>query len=61
MAATFALSWNRSHHWAVLLGKQPGRAVSNYPSQKYDDVASAAAHINSLDPEMECGIEVYTS
>lgn len=59
MPTTFALSWNRSPDWAALLGKPPGRAVSRYPSSKYSDVETTAAHINSLDPEMDCGIEVY--
>lgn len=60
MAAQFALSWNRPPDWAELLRKHPGRAVSFYRSHRYDDVEHAAAHINSLDPTMECKVEVFT-
>jgi hypothetical protein len=60
MPATFALSWNRTPAQAELLSKKPGRVISNYPSTKYDDVAKAAAHINSLDPEMGCQVEIFT-
>lgn len=56
----YALSWTRPPDWAVLLGKPAGRAVSDYLSAKYDDVANAAAHINSLNPEMGCKVEVFT-
>lgn len=61
MPASFALSWYRTPYWAARLGKPPGRVISNYPSTKYDDVAVTAEHINALDPEMDCGIEVFTS
>jgi hypothetical protein len=61
MAAAFALSWHRSEHWAELLHKLPGRAVSDYHSRDYSQVEETAAHINSLDPTMDCKIEVFTS
>lgn len=60
MAAEFALSWNRPREWAAILSKPAGRAVSDYHSRKYDDVEYTAAHINSLDPEMDCRVEVFT-
>jgi hypothetical protein len=61
MAAAFALSWNRSQFWAEKLHKPPGRAVSDYHSRHYDKVEETAVHINSMAPEMECAVEVFTS
>jgi hypothetical protein len=61
MAAAFALSWNRSLYWADRLHKPSGRAVSDYRSRDYSQVEETAAHINSLDPTMDCKVEVFTS
>lgn len=61
MAAEFALSWDRPSYWAQRLNKPTGRAVSDYRSRKYEDVEVAAVHINQLDPEMACAVEVFTS
>jgi hypothetical protein len=55
----FALSWNRSEYWAELLHKPPGRAVSQYRSGDYKMVEYVAAHINSLNPDMGCKVEVF--
>lgn len=60
MAAEFALSWHRPPEWAAALGKPVGRAVSEYHSRKYDEVEKTAAHINLLDPRMNCQVEVFT-
>lgn len=56
----FALSWNRSAYWAAKLGKPLGRGVSEYHSRRYDEVEKTAAHINSIDPRMDCAVEVFT-
>lgn len=61
MTRRFALTWIRSESWAEKLGKAPGRAISNYPSLKHDYVKDVAAHINSINPEMDCGIESYNA
>lgn len=57
--AAFALSWNRSPWWADRLHKPAGRAVSDYHSADYGGVEKVAAHINSLDPDMGCKVEVF--
>jgi hypothetical protein len=57
--ATFALSWNRSRYWAAKLHKPFGRAVSNYHSYTFEEVERIASHINSLEPEMGCRVEVF--
>lgn len=61
MAARFALTWYRPAAWAKLLDKPEGKAVSPYLSHRYDDVRDVAAHINRLNPEMCCDVEVYSS
>jgi hypothetical protein len=61
MAAAFALSWYRPEEVAHKLRKRPGRAVSRYRSSDYDRLVKVAMHINSLDPEMCCDVEVITS
>ena len=61
MAASFALSWNRTPYWAEKLGKPLGRAVSDYHQADYDMVAEWAKHINELAPELRCQVEVFTS
>lgn len=54
---SYALSWHRSTYWADLLDKPSGRAVSPYKMLRAEDVGRVAAHINSLDPQMRCGVE----
>lgn len=56
----FALSWNRPRWAAEKLNKPYGRGVSAYHTTKYDDVESTAHHINELDPDMECQVEIFT-
>ena len=58
--AMYALSWNRSEYWAEKLHKPMGRAVSDYHSHKQAEVEQTARHINSLHPELDCGVEVFT-
>lgn len=61
MAASFALSWQRPRWAAEKLNKPYARAVSRYRSSDYDKVREVAVHINSLNPEMDCDVEVITS
>lgn len=61
MAARFALSWIRPDWVAERTGKLPGRAVSRYRTSNYEDVEVVARHINSMNPDMMCTVEVFTS
>lgn len=54
-----ALSWVRSAYWAERLHKPEGRAVSLYRSSSYKMVEETAAHINSLNPKMDCKVETF--
>jgi hypothetical protein len=56
---SFALSWNRPKWAAERLGKPYGRGISPYRTTAYDDVEKVAAHINSMNPEMECQVEIF--
>lgn len=58
MAASYALSWNRSAYWRKKLGKPQARGVSPYPCADYGMVEAVATHINSLEPAMACKVEV---
>lgn len=58
--AQFALSWNRSEFWQEKLGKRQSRGISSYLSADYQQVEATAIHINSLNPEMACKVEVFT-
>ena len=60
MATSFALSWYRNDYWADKLHKPVGRAVSEYHSPSYEKVEQTAAHINSICPDMNCEVEVFT-
>lgn len=60
MAAQFALSWTRSPYWQKKLRKPLSRGVSPYLSASYADVEAVARHINSLNPAMNCKVEVFT-
>lgn len=61
MAASYALSWNRSRFWQQKLKKAAARGISPYLSSDYDQVEAVATHINSIEPEMACKVEVFTS
>lgn len=61
MAAQFALSWIRPDWVAQRMGKLPGRTVSRYRTSVYEDVEVVARHINSMNPDMMCTVEVFTS
>ncbi len=56
--AVFALSWYRPPYWRERLGKRQERGVSPYHSADYDKVEAVASHINSLNPEMACRVEI---
>jgi hypothetical protein len=55
----YALSWYRSGFWAEKLKKPAGRGKSTYLTADRAKVESVAAHINSIQPEMDCRVEVY--
>lgn len=63
--ATFALSWYRPPLWAErfekagIKNKPAGRAVSEYHQLSREGVEEVAAHINDINAEMACEVEVF--